>query len=53
MTSGPESASGEAAEARTKGRHDPCAGLRAAPVFEAMMALIFANHKLLHLAQVG
>jgi chorismate synthase len=37
----------------TKGRHDPCVGIRAAPVAEAMMALVLADHKLLHRAQCG
>ena len=45
--------SGEAAEIRTKGRHDPCVGIRAAPVVEAMMALVLADQKLLHRAQTG
>ena len=35
------------------GRHDPCVGLRGAPVVEAMMALVLADHKLLHRAQCG
>ncbi len=38
---------------RTKGRHDPCVGIRGAPVVEAMMALVLADHKLLHRAQCG
>ncbi|TVV74381.1 chorismate synthase [Sphingomonas solaris] len=44
---------GAAAEIRTKGRHDPCVGIRAAPVVEAMVALVLADQKLLHRAQVG
>ncbi|WP_340315668.1 chorismate synthase [Rhizorhabdus argentea] len=44
---------GKAAEIRTKGRHDPCVGIRAAPVVEAMMALVLADQKLLHRAQRG
>jgi len=44
---------GEATEVRTKGRHDPCVGIRGAPVVEAMMALVLADHKLLHRAQCG
>jgi chorismate synthase len=44
---------GEAAEIRTKGRHDPCVGIRAAPVLEAMVALVLADQKLLHHAQCG
>ncbi len=45
--------SGAAAEIVTKGRHDPCVGIRAAPVAEAMMALVLADQKLLHRAQCG
>jgi chorismate synthase len=37
----------------TKGRHDPCVGIRGAPVVEAMMALVLADQKLLHRAQCG
>lgn len=44
---------GEAAEIRTKGRHDPCVGIRGVPVVEAMMALVLADQKLLHRAQIG
>ena len=44
---------GEAAEIRTKGRHDPCVGIRGVPVVEAMMALVLADQKLLHRAQCG
>ena len=44
---------GEATQVRTKGRHDPCVGIRGAPVVEAMMALVLADHKLLHRAQAG
>ena len=44
---------GNAAELRTKGRHDPCVGIRGAPVVEAMMALVLADQKLLHRAQCG
>lgn len=44
---------GEASDIRTKGRHDPCVGIRAAPVLEAMVALVLADQKLLHRAQVG
>ncbi len=35
------------------GRHDPCVGLRGAPVVEAMVALVLADHKLLHRGQCG
>ncbi|WBO23071.1 chorismate synthase [Sphingomonas abietis] len=44
---------GEASEIRTKGRHDPCVGIRAVPVVEAMVALVLADQKLLHRAQTG
>ena len=44
---------GEAAEIMTKGRHDPCVGIRAAPVAEAMMALVLADMKLQQRAQTG
>lgn len=44
---------GNAAEIRTKGRHDPCVGIRGVPVVAAMMALVLADHKLLHRAQCG
>jgi chorismate synthase len=44
---------GEATDVRTKGRHDPCVGIRGVPVVEAMMALVLADHKMLHRAQVG
>lgn len=46
-------ASGEAAESSTHGRHDPCVGIRGAPVVEAMVALVLADHKLLHRGQCG
>ncbi|MGB3739746.1 MAG: chorismate synthase [Pontixanthobacter sp.] len=38
---------------RTKGRHDPCVGIRGTPVVAAMMALVLADHKMLHRAQCG
>ena len=44
---------GEEVEVSTKGRHDPCVGIRAAPVAEAMLALVLADHKLRHRGQVG
>jgi chorismate synthase len=44
---------GENTDIITKGRHDPCVGIRAAPVAEAMMALVLADQKLLHRAQCG
>ncbi|PXA90851.1 chorismate synthase [Nostoc sp. 3335mG] len=37
----------------TKGRHDPCVGIRAVPVGEAMMALVLADHMLRHRGQTG
>ncbi len=37
----------------TKGRHDPCVGIRAVPVGEAMMALVLADHFLRHRGQMG
>ncbi|MET0481679.1 MAG: chorismate synthase, partial [Aestuariivirgaceae bacterium] len=40
-------------EISTKGRHDPCVGIRAVPVGEAMMALVLADHFLRHRAQRG
>src|SRR4029450_8875969 len=46
-------AAGEETEISTKGRHDPCVGIRGAPVAEAMMALVLADQKLLHRAQRG
>ena len=44
---------GEAADAVTRGRHDPCVGIRGAPVVEAMMALVLADQKMLQRAQRG
>lgn len=44
---------GTETEIVTKGRHDPCVGIRAAPVGEAMMALVLADHVLRHRAQCG
>jgi chorismate synthase len=41
------------AEITTKGRHDPCVGIRAVPIGEAMMACILADHLLRHRAQCG
>ncbi len=45
--------SGEATEIVTKGRHDPCVGIRAVPVGEAMMACVILDHMLLHRGQLG
>ena len=44
---------GEATDIVTKGRHDPCVGIRGAPVVEAMMALCLADAKLMHRGQTG
>ena len=44
---------GEETEISTKGRHDPCVGIRAVPVGEAMLALVLADHYLRHRGQVG
>ena len=44
---------GEATEIVTKGRHDPCVGIRAVPVGEAMMACVVLDHLLLHRGHVG
>src|SRR5690606_18786560 len=44
---------GNETEIATKGRHDPCVGIRAVPVGEAMMALVLADHLLRHRGQVG
>ena len=46
-------AAGEETDVMTKGRHDPCVGIRAVPVGEAMMALVLADHFLRHRGQVG
>lgn len=42
---------GKAAEVATHGRHDPCVGIRATPIAEAMMALVLMDHVLRHRAQ--
>ncbi|MFG6559209.1 MULTISPECIES: chorismate synthase [unclassified Sulfitobacter] len=44
---------GEETEIITKGRHDPCVGIRAVPVGEAMMACVLLDHLLLHRGQIG
>ncbi len=44
---------GENTEISTKGRHDPCVGIRAVPVGEAMTAVVLADHLLRHRAQCG
>lgn len=44
---------GKEVELQTKGRHDPCVGIRGVPVAEAMMALTLADHLMRHHAQCG
>ena len=44
---------GEDVDVMTKGRHDPCVGIRAAPVAEAMMACVLLDQKLRHQGQLG
>ncbi len=44
---------GEEVDVRTKGRHDPCVGIRGVPVAEAMMACVLADAKLRHRGQIG
>ena len=44
---------GQAADVVTKGRHDPCVGIRATPIAEAMLALVVMDHALRHRAQCG
>ena len=44
---------GEPVEVVTKGRHDPCVGIRATPIAEAMVALVLMDHALRHRAQCG
>jgi chorismate synthase len=44
---------GQDTEIVTKGRHDPCVGIRAVPVGEAMMACVLADHMMRHRAQCG
>jgi chorismate synthase len=44
---------GEATQVSTKGRHDPCVGIRAAPIAEAMLALVVMEHALRQRAQNG
>lgn len=44
---------GAATEIMTRGRHDPCVGIRGAPVVAAMVALVLADHKLRHRGQCG
>jgi chorismate synthase len=44
---------GAATQVVTKGRHDPCVGIRATPIAEAMLALVVMDHALRHRAQCG
>ncbi len=44
---------GASTEVITKGRHDPCVGIRAAPIAEALLALVVMDHALRHRAQCG
>lgn len=46
-------AKGEEVDVMTKGRHDPCVGIRAVPIGEAMVACAIADHYLLHRGQTG
>jgi chorismate synthase len=45
--------SGQPTLVETHGRHDPCVGIRAAPIAEAMLALVVMDHALRHRAQCG
>src|SRR5690606_31890116 len=44
---------GQPASVETFGRHDPCVGIRATPIAEAMLALVLMDHALRHRAQCG
>ncbi len=44
---------GEPVDVVTKGRHDPCVGIRAVPIAEAMIAIVLADHLMMHRAQCG
>ena len=44
---------GEPTEVITKGRHDPCVGIRAVPIVEALLAIVLMDHALRHRAQCG
>jgi chorismate synthase len=46
-------AAGVEVDVSTKGRHDPCVGIRAVPIGEAMVACAIADHYLLHRGQTG
>ena len=45
--------SGSSSKITTKGRHDPCVGIRAVPVGQAMVACVLLDHLLLHRGQIG
>ena len=44
---------GQSATVETFGRHDPCVGIRATPIAEALLALVIMDHALRHRAQNG
>ncbi|ODQ01131.1 MULTISPECIES: chorismate synthase [unclassified Salinivibrio] len=44
---------GESADVVTRGRHDPCVGIRAVPIAEAMVAIVLMDHLLRHRGQMG
>ena len=44
---------GQPVTLNTHGRHDPCVGIRATPIAEAMLALVLMDHALRHRAQCG
>jgi len=44
---------GQAVQVQTLGRHDPCVGIRAAPIAEALLAIVLMDHALRHRAQIG
>jgi chorismate synthase len=46
-------ARGREVDVQTKGRHDPCVGIRAVPIGEAMVACAIADHYLMHRGQTG
>ena len=46
-------ARGHEVDVQTKGRHDPCVGIRAVPIGEAMVACAIADHYLMHRGQTG
>ena len=48
-----QNTAGEEIEVVTKGRHDPCVGIRATPIAEAMVAIVLMDHVLRHRGQVG